>query len=131
MPRELFDEHFRSNVHNLTNDQIWEISKGMTEIGKLISQLNIELDFPEIKALGITGGKQNLQRFLYWNFFKCFWNEDLGFETSLSCNFDWYSPSIAFRYSKEEFLEMISLAGFSLEFFHEEEACFSGRFIRK
>ena len=39
--------------------------------------------------------------FLYWNFLKCFWNEDLGRETSVVTNYDWYSPSNARRYSKQ------------------------------
>ena len=38
-----------------------------------------------------------IQRFIYWNFLKCFWNEQLGKETSLVTNFDWYSPSNARR----------------------------------
>ena len=127
LPRELLDEHFRSAVHELNEKQIWEISKGMTDLGKLLSENDVELDFPEIKALGIKGGKQSLQRFLYWNFFKCFWNDDFGYDASLSTNFDWYSPSIAYRYSKEEFSKMIE-SEFNIEFLHEEDACFSGRF---
>lgn len=48
---------------------------------------------------------------IYWNFIKCFWNEELGYDTSVATNFDWYSPSNAKRYS-------------------EEEACYSGRFLK-
>ena len=43
-------------------------------------------------------------------------------------NFDWYAPSNAKRYSKEEFLNMIKVNNLIVESFHEEEACFSGRF---
>jgi len=130
LPRELLDEHFRAAVHGLTEEQIWDVARGMTELGKLLSEHDVELDFPDIQPLGIKGGPQSLQRFLYWNFFKCFWNHDFGYAASLSTNYDWYSPSIAFRYSMEEFLAMIASAGFDVEFLHQEEACFSGRFVK-
>lgn len=130
VPREIIDDYFRNAVHDFSDDQLWEIAEGMTKIGKILSSNDIELDFPDIKALNIKGGKQSLQRFLYWNFFKCFWNSDFGYEASLSTNYDWYSPSIAYRYTKEEFLDLTKNAGFTVEYLHEEEACFSGRFIR-
>jgi ubiquinone/menaquinone biosynthesis C-methylase UbiE len=128
LPRELLDEHFRSESHNLTDEQLWSLSKKLTELGKLLSDLKITIDFPEIKELGIKGGKQDLQRFFYWNFLKCFWSEEFGYEASVSCNFDWYAPSIAFRYSREEFLAMSKGAGFKNTFLHAEEACYSGLF---
>jgi len=128
LPRELLDEHFRSASHNLTDDQLWSLSEKLTGLGKLLSDLKITLDFPEIKELGIKGGKQDLQRFFYWNFFKCFWSEEFGYDASVSCNFDWYAPSIAFRYSREEFLAMSKDAGFENTFLHAEEACYSGLF---
>ena len=47
-----------------------------------------------------------VQRFIYWNFLKCFWKEDWGFDLSKSTNYDWYAPSNAKRFSKDEFLKM-------------------------
>ena len=52
--------------------------------------------------LDIKGGSYNLQRFIYWNFIKCFWNSKMGIETSTYVNFDWYSPSNAKRFSRED-----------------------------
>lgn len=131
LPRELLDEHFRSASKTLSHAELWEMSKQLSVLGKKLSELNIELDFPDIPALGIKGGKQDLQRFLYWNFIKCFWNTEMGEELSISTNFDWYSPSNAFRYSQQEFLSMCDEAGWELEFLHSEEACWSGRFKKK
>jgi ubiquinone/menaquinone biosynthesis C-methylase UbiE len=128
LPRELLDDHFRTAVHGLKEEELWSLSEKLTDLGKMLSNLNLTLDFPEIKELGIKGGKQDLQRFLYWNFFKCFWSEEFGYDASVSCNFDWYAPSIAFRYSKDEFLEMSKNAGFENTFLHAEEACHSGLF---
>ncbi len=128
LPRELLDEHFRSYCKDLSNDELWDMSKKLTKLGKELSELNIEIDVPDIPQLDIKGGKYDLQRFLYWNFFKCFWNEDLGWDTSVATNFDWYSPSNAKRYSEIEFRELISNNNLTIQHFHSEEACFSGRF---
>ena len=128
LPRELLDEHLREYAKQLTRDQIWELSDQLTRLGKALSDLNISLDVPDVPALGITGGRQDLQRFIYWNFIKCFWNPEHGYEASKLINFDWYAPSNAYRYSLEEFTNMLASAGFSAEFLHSEEACHSGRF---
>ena len=130
LPRELLDEYFRNYSKSLSHQALWNLSQQLTQLGKTLSELNIVVDIPDMPALGIKGGKQDLQRFIYWNFLKCFWNEKLGWDSSVSTNFDWYSPSNAFRYTKEEFLIMLQESGFSPEFLHTEEACHSGRFIK-
>jgi hypothetical protein len=80
--------------------------------------------------LGIKGGTYDIQRFIYWNFLKCFWKEDWGFELSKSTNYDWYAPSNAKRFSKEEFLDMVNANQLGVTYLHEEEACYSGRFLK-
>ncbi len=130
LPREMIDDYFRIETKNLSNEQLWELSRQLTELGKRLSELKVEVDIPDIPLLGIKGGKQDIQRFIYWNFLKCFWNEDLGYETSVATNFDWYSPSNAKRYSEEEYIKMIKDNNLSIEYFHREEACYSGRFIK-
>lgn len=128
LPRELLDDYFRIETKNLSNEELWKMSRQLTELGKTLSELNIQIDIPDIPLLGITGGKQDLQRFFYWNFLKCFWNADLGYETSVATNFDWYSPSNAKRYSEEEYKNMIHANRLEIIHFHKEEACYSGRF---
>lgn len=130
LPRELLDDYFRIETKNLSNEQLWEMSRQLTKLGKRLSELNIEIDIPDIPLLGIKGGKQDIQRFVYWNFLKCFWNEELGYETSVVTNFDWYSPSNAKRYSEEEYKKMIMDSNLSIKYFHKEEACYSGRFVK-
>ncbi|WP_226960500.1 class I SAM-dependent methyltransferase [Sulfurimonas paralvinellae] len=130
LPRELLDDYFRVETKNLTNEQLWEMSRQLTELGKRLSQLKIEIDIPDIPLLGIKGGKQDIQRFIYWNFLKCYWNGEQGEDNSDMINFDWYSPSNARRYSEDEFKKMISTNGLKIEFFHIEEACYSGRFSK-
>lgn len=131
LPRELIDDHFRKETHNISRDEMWKFSEQLTTLGKNLSDLKVEFECPDIPVLGIKGGKYDIQRFIYWNFLKCFWRDDWGFEMSKSTNFDWYAPSNAKRFSKEEFLEMASDANMRATYLHEEEACYSGRFAKK
>lgn len=131
LPRELLDEYFRTYCKSLTHDELWDMSEKLTELGKTLSELNIKIDVPDIPQLGIVGGRGvDLQRFIYWNFIKCYWNEELGKDTSIVTNFDWYSPSNAKRYSEKEFKDMINKNDLKIEYFHKEEACYSGRFSK-
>ncbi len=128
LPRELIDDYFRVHTHNISDQEMWDFSAQLTELGQRLSELNVRFTSPDIPALGIKGGEYDVQRFIYWNFLKCFWREDWGFELCKSTNYDWYAPSNAKRFSKEEFHKMINDNQLSIEYFHEEEACYSGRF---
>lgn len=129
LPRELLDDFFRSRCIEMSSEQLWEMSAQLTELGKRLSELKVSFEAPDIPALGVKGGHYDIQRFLYWNFLKCFWNEDLGPETSLVTNYDWYSPSNARRYSKEEVLALVEKHELRINHFHQEDACYSGRFV--
>jgi len=130
LPRELLDEHFRTYCKTLSQSDLIELSKQLTELGRILSEDDRAIDFPSVKALGIEGGRMPVQRFIYWNFIKCFWNAELGEHVSMLTNYDWYSPSQAFRYSEEEFRDWISGNNLEILHFHKEEACYSGRFRR-
>ena len=131
LPRELLDDYFRAKTVNLTNEELWKLSEEVLSLGKVLAELNVSADFPDLPTLGIKGGKMDLQRYIYWNFIKCFWNEDLGYVTSLSTNFDWYSPVNAKRFSKADVQSDLHFSSLSQLFFHEEEACYSGRFKKE
>jgi ubiquinone/menaquinone biosynthesis C-methylase UbiE len=128
LPRELLDTYFRKIVKDIKHEDLWEMSKQLTELGKKLSDLKIEIEVNDIPILGIKGGKYDLQRFIYWNFIKCFWNDDLGYDNSVMINFDWYAPSNAKTYSEVEFLEILKSNNLKTAYFHKEEACYSGRF---
>ncbi|WP_420580226.1 class I SAM-dependent methyltransferase [Reichenbachiella sp.] len=128
LPRELIDDHFRIHTHNIDSNKMWEMSEQLTELGKRLSELNIKFESPDIPLLGIKGGEYDIQRFIYWNFLKCFYRPDWKKGTCDSTNFDWYSPSNAKRYSKEEYEELINSNSLKVSYFHSEEACYSGRF---
>lgn len=130
LPRELVDDYFRKATHTISKEEMWKFSEQLTELGKRLSDLKISFESPDIPLLGIKGGTYDIQRFIYWNFLKCFWKEDWGFDLSKSTNFDWYAPSNAKRFSKQEFLDMVNENNLATSYLHEEEACHSGRFLK-
>jgi len=130
LPRELLDEHFRELAPTLSEEALWELSRQVTELGRVLSQVEGEIEVPCIPLLGIEGGRSSVQRFLYWNFLKCFWNPELGAGTSVRTNFDWYAPSQAARYSEAEFRAWIRCAGLEELHFHALPSSWSGRFRR-
>lgn len=128
VPRELVDDFFRARCIELSHDELMDLSRQLTDLGKTLSALKAVVDVPDMPALKIKGGRYDLQRFIYWNFLKCYWNENEGYDASVLTNFDWYSPSLAKRYEKQEFLDMVEKNMLAVHHFHEEEACYSGRF---
>lgn len=130
LPRELVDDYFRKATHTISKEEMWKFSEQLTELGKRLSNLKVSFESPDIPLLGIKGGTYDIQRFIYWNFIKCFWKEEWGFDLSKSTNFDWYAPSNAKRFSKQEFLDMVHENRLQVSYLHEEEACYSGRFLK-
>jgi ubiquinone/menaquinone biosynthesis C-methylase UbiE len=126
--RELLDEKCRELFLSASHDELFSLAEQVTELGKVLDTVKGELDFPEIPALEIVGGRMSLQRFVYWNFLKCYWNPEMGHKNSVLTNFDWYGPSQAFRYREEEFMNWIVTNGLETMHFHRESACYSGRF---
>jgi SAM-dependent methyltransferase len=128
LPRELLDTYFRTHCKEVSTEQLWQMAEQLTELGRRLSALKVTIESPAIPLLGIRAGTFDLQRFIYWNFIKCFWNDELGHDTSVVTNFDWYSPSNAQRFSEQEVRNLVAVNGMVDGFFHAEEACYSGRF---
>jgi len=131
LPRELLDEYFRNNSKNFSGEQLWETAEKLTQLGKSLSELNISVEVPDIPLLGIKAGKYDIQRFIYWNFIKCYWNSDISFESNVSTNFDWYAPALAKRFDENEFRMLTETNNLEIVHWHSEEACYSGRFRQK
>jgi len=101
--REFCDDHVRDEISKLNYSDALEKMKAFTEFGKSISEQNINITIPKnINILGIKKGKYDLQRFIYDNFFKCFWNESWGYDHSNMVNFDWYHPKFSWRHTDNE-----------------------------
>jgi hypothetical protein len=87
----------------LSTEECYAECEAITELGRELSRLNatITLEKP-IPVLGIPAGTHNVQRLLYYNFVKCFWNEAFDYETNNMVNFDWYHPHNAWQHTDEE-----------------------------
>jgi SAM-dependent methyltransferase/uncharacterized protein YbaR (Trm112 family) len=101
--RVFTDDHIRQNFMPLSPEQCYQACEGITELGRELSRLNatIKLEKP-IPVLGIPAGEHSVQRLLYYNFVKCFWNEAFDYETNNMVNFDWYHPHNAWQHTDDE-----------------------------
>lgn len=101
--RQFCDAHIREAFVKLSPEDCYAACEGLTELGRELSQLGekITLEKP-IPVLGIPAGTHDVQRLLYYNFVKCFWNEAFDYETNNMVNFDWYHPHNAWQHTQEE-----------------------------
>jgi len=101
--RQFCDRHVRRTFSKLDPERCYEACEAITELGRELSRLNAEINLTKpIPILGIPAGKHNVQRLVYYNFLKCFWNEAFDFETNNMVNFDWYHPHNAWQHTQEE-----------------------------
>jgi len=96
--REFLDTSFRFFTTNIPDIACLEFSKITCLIGRILTKISLRL-----------------QRFIYWNFFKCFWNEDFLYENNLRVNYDWYSPPIAHRHTLDEIISWTKILNLKIE----------------
>jgi SAM-dependent methyltransferase len=110
--RVFSDKHIREAFTSLSTEDCYVACEGLTELGRELSRLNafITLEKP-IPVLGIPAGTHNVQRLLYYNFLKCFWNESFDYETNNMVNFDWYHPHNAWQHTDSEINEWLQDLG--------------------
>lgn len=100
--REFTDDFVRNQIENLSYEEALELTNEITQLGRVLSELNVLVDIPEVKLLGISSGTYSVQRLLYHFFVKCYWNPELLIEINNAVNFDWYHPSICSRHNPDE-----------------------------
>jgi hypothetical protein len=104
-------------------EEAWKAMESITRLGKLLGELDIEIDIPErIDLLDIDAGKIKLQRFFYWHVLKCFYRPDYALDEMNHINFDWFAPRNAFRQSPEEVRAWCGEAGLAILHERVEEA---------
>jgi len=103
-PARVFcDDHIRKNFMPLSPDECYVACEGLTELGRELSRLNAKITLAKpIPVLGIPAGTHDVQRLIYYNFVKCFWNESFDYETNNMVNFDWYHPHNAWQHTQDE-----------------------------
>ena len=113
--REFVDDFIRQKIADLSYQDALEESSKITELGKILSEMNVEIDVPEIQLLDIPKGTYSIQRFIYHFFMKCFWNENLNFEENAAINYDWYHPQLCSRHTLEEIRDWFHEEGLQIE----------------
>ena len=121
--REFSDDYIREKISDLSPEQSLKKMESLTKFGKNLSKQNITIKISEdLPLLGIKKGEYDLQRFIYNHFFKCFWNDEWGFDYSNIVNFDWYHPKFAWRHSKNEIEEWCKEFNLKIKFLKESDA---------
>ncbi len=65
----------------LSPDEKWNALYPLTKFGKMLGDLNLEVDVPEaVDLLGIPAGKINIQRLFYWHIFKAYYRPEFSMD---------------------------------------------------
>ena len=121
--REYVDDYIRNRTVKMSVEECTEFSKDMAHLGKALSKLNKKITIPrDIPLLGVKAGTYDVQRFIYWNFLKCFWDESDDFERSVGVNFDWYYPKFAYRHTPNEVKKWFREQKIKISTFNEIES---------
>ena len=117
--RQFCDQYIREHFTRLNPDDCYEACQGITELGRALSHLNAKITLEKpIPILGIPAGVHDVQRLLYYNFLKCFWNDAFDYETNNMVNFDWYHPHNASQHTEEEVADWLGELGITDYAFH-------------
>ena len=101
--REFVDDYVRQALRGLGEEEAWDVMRGFTRLAQALASVKATVDVPEaVPLLGIAAGPQDVQRFVYWNFAKLYWSDEMTFEENVHVNFDWYRPVYAHRHTAEE-----------------------------
>lgn len=129
--REYTDDFVRDAIQTLSDEDAWNQMRSLTQLGRALAELNVQVEVPDVPLLGIKAGSYDVQRFIYWHFSKLFWNSDLPFENNVHINFDWYRPQYAHRQSEEEIRIWCAEANLRIERLHEQESGYTVKAIRE
>jgi SAM-dependent methyltransferase len=121
--REFSDDYLRGRLQSMTPDEAWEALLPLTKLGKVLGELNLEIEVPEdINLLDIPAGKTDIQRLFYWHIFKAFYRPDMTLDELNHVNFDWYTPRNAYRQTPEQVRTWCSEMALEIEHEHIEAA---------
>ena len=124
--REFTDDHVRTALEPLGNDEAWAALRPLTLLGKQLGELNVQIEIQEdIPYLGIPKGTYDLQRLFYYKFCKTFYRPEYSLEEMNHINFDWFRPKNCFRHTKDEIENFCGAAGLLVRRMHIEESGFS------
>ena len=121
--REFADDHIRGLIADMTPAQAWQALEPLTRFAKAMSDLNVTMTVPEdVDLLGFRAGTYNLQRFLYYNVLKFYWNDQFSFDENVHLNFDWYYPKYCWRHTVAEVRGWLKELGLKEVSLHEADS---------
>jgi len=121
--REFTDDYIREQLQGMTPEEAWQAVEPLTKLGKVLGEMNVEVDIPEpVGLLQIPAGRINLQRLFYWHVFKAFYRPEMNLDEMNHINFDWYAPRNAHRHTIEEIRSWCAKAGMAVERERVEDA---------
>jgi len=124
--REFTDDHIRQAISGMTDAEAWEAMRSLTMLARKLSDLHASVQIDEdIPLLGIKAGTEDVQRVIYWNFAKLYWNDAASFEENVHVNFDWYRPRYAHRQTEAEVREWCEESHLRITRFHEQPSGFT------
>ena len=130
--REFADDYLRAMMERASTSEKWEIVRKLTKLGKALSDSRAKVSIPEdIPELGVQKGRVHVQRFVYWNFLKCFWNEELTFDENVMVNFDWYAPKHSHRHTEAEIRDWCRRNGVEVVWWFQEPSGYSVRGLKR
>lgn len=130
--REFTDDYLREIVQKASTKEQWEFADRITKLGKALSRLNAEIDIPvDIPELEIRKGKISVHRFIYWNFLKCFWNDNLLYDENRLVNFDWFTPEHAYRLTEDEVRDWCRKCNVEITWFNREESGYTVKGVKR
>jgi SAM-dependent methyltransferase len=112
--REYVDDFIRGKINQLSYEDALKHCRQITEFGKVLSDLNLKINIPNVDLLEIQAGEYDLQRIFYHFFIKCFWNNEFSFEDNAVINYDWYHPQNCTRHTLNEIREWFNDNGLKI-----------------
>ncbi len=101
--REFADDHIRRLVADMSPADAWQALEPLTKMAQAFANLKVNVTIPEdVELLGFKAGTYDVQRFMYYNVMKFFWNDGLSFDENVHLNFDWYYPKYCWRHTADE-----------------------------
>jgi SAM-dependent methyltransferase len=121
--REFADDYVREQIAHLPPDEAWRHMEALTRLARRLSAIEGELVIDDdVPALGFRKGTYHVQRFIYYNLFKCFWNDALSFDDNVHVNFDWYHPRYSHRHTPDEVRGWLQTLDLTAEHFHVSDS---------
>lgn len=117
--RDWADNLIMAKAADMSPDELWGFSVKVTEFGKALYDLDLKNIKFENKIY------EDIQRFVHNNLFRCWYNPNVGFDLSVSSNYDWFSGNPRFNAKEVKQVILSHIKNYKLLRFFEDDATIS------